>query len=166
MPVCQKCDTKFPNKVLLDGKYRNLQRRKYCLECSPFGSKNTKQLHIKKKPRYCQYCGKENSRSTKLCTACLNRARRYETKLRAINLLGGKCNRCGWAGHISGFQFHHLGDKEFAIGRYLNLAWEALEEEFKKCELLCGLCHAEEHSAYSDDFIKYLEKNHSDSYKF
>jgi hypothetical protein len=45
MPTCQKCGDKFPFRVLIDGKQRNLKSRKYCLQCSPFGNHNTKNLH-------------------------------------------------------------------------------------------------------------------------
>ena len=45
MPICKKCNQKFPNSLKIDDKIRNLQRRKYCLNCSPFGKHNTKQLY-------------------------------------------------------------------------------------------------------------------------
>ncbi len=35
--ICKNCDKDFNSKVIIDGKERNLQRRKYCLNCSPFG---------------------------------------------------------------------------------------------------------------------------------
>ena len=44
MKICKKCQDTFPNWVTIDGKPRNLGSRKYCLECSPFGSHNTKNL--------------------------------------------------------------------------------------------------------------------------
>ena len=49
MPLCRKCETPFPVKKEIDGKVRNLQNRKYCLTCSPFGSGNTKKLEKPKK---------------------------------------------------------------------------------------------------------------------
>lgn len=44
MPTCKLCNDKFPTKITIDGKVRNLQTRKYCLNCSPFGCGNTKKL--------------------------------------------------------------------------------------------------------------------------
>jgi hypothetical protein len=46
MPTCKICETIFPNLVNINGEKKNLQRRKYCLLCSPYGKHNTKQLHV------------------------------------------------------------------------------------------------------------------------
>jgi hypothetical protein len=40
--ICQNCNNEFESKVVVDGKERNLQRRKYCLNCSPFGDFSNK----------------------------------------------------------------------------------------------------------------------------
>jgi len=40
--ICQNCNIEFNSKVVVDGKERNLQRRKYCLNCSPFGDFSNK----------------------------------------------------------------------------------------------------------------------------
>lgn len=42
MPFCRQCSVEFPNRVEVDGKFRVLHRRKFCLTCSPFGSHNTR----------------------------------------------------------------------------------------------------------------------------
>lgn len=41
---CQNelCQKEFPISIIIDGKRRVLNKRKYCLECTPFGSHNTK----------------------------------------------------------------------------------------------------------------------------
>ena len=44
MPVCKKCNNKFPNRIIVDGHPRILSSRKYCLDCSPYGLHNTKKL--------------------------------------------------------------------------------------------------------------------------
>jgi hypothetical protein len=36
--VCNKCGISFDKSPILNGKKRNLNRRKYCLNCSPFGT--------------------------------------------------------------------------------------------------------------------------------
>lgn len=43
--ICKNCNKEFPNRKEIDGKMRSLTKRKYCLECSPFGQNNTRQLH-------------------------------------------------------------------------------------------------------------------------
>lgn len=43
--ICQKCNKEFKQRYLhSDGKKYSLQRRKFCLECSPFKQHNTKDL--------------------------------------------------------------------------------------------------------------------------
>jgi hypothetical protein len=44
MPECRKCGDYFPNHVKIEGKKRNLCKRKYCLKCSPFNKHNTKKI--------------------------------------------------------------------------------------------------------------------------
>jgi hypothetical protein len=46
MNICLKCNNSFPNRTIIEGKERTLNKRKYCLDCSPFGQKNTKRLHL------------------------------------------------------------------------------------------------------------------------
>jgi hypothetical protein len=46
MKTCIKCQKQFPNSIKVDGKNKNLQRRKYCLECSPYGKHNTIKLDL------------------------------------------------------------------------------------------------------------------------
>jgi len=40
MPKCKKCESYFPNKTTIDNKELYLNKRSYCLSCSPFGEKN------------------------------------------------------------------------------------------------------------------------------
>jgi len=70
MRTCERCGSEFPVKVSISGKIRNLQRRKYCIECSPFGGHNTVRLH-EDKPRYaCKQCGKSILRRTYCSNKC------------------------------------------------------------------------------------------------
>ena len=55
MPICLKCDKDFPNFLIIDGKKRNLSKRKYCVDCSPFGHHNTRPLYDN---THCAACGK------------------------------------------------------------------------------------------------------------
>lgn len=75
-------------------------------------------------------------------------------KIKGINLLGGKCIICG-DDNISHLSFHHIKEnKEFNICDRKNVRWSILENEIKKCELLCENCHSEKH---------YLEDGGDDS---
>ena len=98
----------------------------------------------------CLVCGKKCVKN--ICGTCNTNLRRFRVKQKSVEYLGGKCNRCDWSGHISGFDFHHLdpNEKDFNPSG-LNLAnksWEIAKKELDKCELLCALCHREEHSDY------------------
>jgi len=123
--------------------------------CSPFGSNNRRKLHEASKREthiVCRLCGELLARTGNFCYACRSRIRRYRIKAAAVSYLGGKCQRCGWSGNLSGFDFHHPNDdKEFGIGKESNRSWKVLVRELKKCELLCSNCHRAEHSGTRDE---------------
>ena len=68
----------------------------------------------------------------------------WSKKIKAINLLGGKCSKCG-NDNIFVLSFHHFDSKTFAVSQNLNGRWSSIEKEIKKCILLCENCHKEEH---------------------
>jgi hypothetical protein len=100
--------------------------------------------------KQCLVCGKKCIKN--ICGTCNTSLRRFRVKQKSVEYLGGKCNRCGWSGHISGFDFHHTdpNEKEFnpSAVNLANKSWEIVKKELDKCELLCALCHREEHSNY------------------
>jgi len=72
-------------------------------------------------------------------------ALRKANKIRAINLLGGKCKICGEK-NIYLLEFHHnIGEKEDSISQILDNRWSDFKKEVSKCKLLCSNCHAELH---------------------
>ena len=79
--------------------------------------------------------------------------RRYDKKLMAVNILGGKCFRCDTT-HPAALDFHHKDPEEkmFSIGDMLmhskRIPLDVLEIEIKKCELLCKNCHAIKHCTW------------------
>lgn len=105
----------------------------------------------------CILCGRtieNNINNRSKCNSCVTRIRRYRTKKRAVEFLGGKCVKCGWSGNIAAFEFHHNGsDKDFNIGSANNKSWKIVESELLKCELLCSNCHRIEHSKYDKDVL-------------
>lgn len=96
--------------------------------------------------KICVVCGRPNKvRGTK-CNTCYVKVRRYRLKLAAIELLGGKCKRCGWSGNPVAFDFHHTGSKDFTIASVGTISWKRVRKEVVKCVLLCAICHRIEHS--------------------
>ena len=72
--------------------------------------------------------------------------RKHKNKCRAIQLLGGKCQRCGYNKCIAALDFHHKDgeEKENNIGTIIQ-TWSKVAKELHKCELLCSNCHRELH---------------------
>ena len=46
LKICIKCNKDFPQFITIEGKKKNLQNRKYCLDCSPFGQHNTTKIPL------------------------------------------------------------------------------------------------------------------------
>ena len=72
--------------------------------------------------------------------------RRRILKLRAIRSMGGHCMLCGYSKHPGVLDFHHVdpATKSFAIsGGGFSRSWSAIEQEIKKCILVCANCHRE-----------------------
>ena len=76
--------------------------------------------------------------------------RALKRKLELIEMMGGKCSKCGYNYNVSALHFHHIdsSDKQFKLGMRIlsNRNWKAIKEEVLKCELLCANCHSERHN--------------------
>ncbi len=72
------------------------------------------------------------------------------------------CVECG-ENHPACLQFHQRngGEKSFtisyAIGARRNLSFKTLEKEIRKCDILCGNCHAIRHWRETHDFDDWRE---------
>lgn len=156
--ICRKCKEEFPYHKKIDGKLRNLKNRKFCLNCSPFGSRNTKpddpareSIKSNAKP-YSEWSKQAQDES---------RARQYyyrHKRIReCIELKGGKCEECGYCKCSRALCFHHINpeEKTFELNSrtILSYSWEIIKEEINKCKLLCSNCHMELHE--KDQISKY-----------
>lgn len=166
MPICKKCQNKFPNKIIINNKEHCLHTRSYCLTCSPFKSgKGYEHRKEKTANKYifvnnklyvrCIECNREiyykNRKSfhsiNKVCSTCRSFKKRKETKIKCVEILGGKCEKCGIS-DIDILLFHHKNpsDKLFNISANLyNKNWDLVKNEVLKCCLLCHNCHVKLH---------------------
>ena len=157
--VCKLCSKEFPTWVLIDGKRRNLSKRKFCLDCSPFGQHNTKDLSEEylggtcSSKRICQMCNRSylynradrKGHQSRICASCVVTKWRRNTKLKAVALKGGRCSECGYDRNAAALLFHHPGGKTFGISSNGVQNWNKIERELCKCILICLNCHAEAH---------------------
>jgi len=157
MRKCLLCENNIPHSVYIDGKQRFLSKRNYCLECSPFGKRNTKQLHIEKDhKRVCSMCGIEyqggHHKHKDRCGNCRSVFYRKKTKQQALDYKGSKCSVCGYDKCMGAMHFHHVypDDKKFTIASYMFNKFDSLVEELEKCILVCSNCHSEIHAGLID----------------
>lgn len=71
--------------------------------------------------------------------------RYHSNRGRALEALGGVCTRCGWSEDSCALQFDHIDPrgKVYNVSTLFSCNWSPrLEEELKKCQLLCANCHA------------------------
>lgn len=170
MPTCLHCGTAFPNRVVVDNRVRVLQRRRYCLECSPFGAHNTRRLHLsssRARVGPCATCGRSGPKTHSTCASCTQAKRRRRLRTRVLQLVGNVCWVCGYGGtdgHWPVLDFHHVKAETKAfpvsITATTTYAWQQVVLEMRKCVLLCCRCHREHHAGIgrSLEELEYLRQ--------
>lgn len=157
--ICQKCGDNFAGHQEIDGKWRNLQNRKFCLVCSPFGKHNTCNLLNKPIERQCVICLKKlvrKSEKGKKCWVCTNRENRKKKLKLVQELVGTSCWICGYDKIWGAMDLHHVfpETKAFQLTtREMQFTWGKIETELRKCALLCCRCHREYHLGLIDNDI-------------
>lgn len=99
--------------------------------------------------RFCSRSCKNRDTNNRHQSYSSQQTRGLARKLELIVACGGKCNRCGYARNLAALTWHHLDPalKTFNLDvRSLsNRNREAIDDELRKCILLCANCHAETH---------------------
>ena len=78
----------------------------------------------------------------------------YKRKEQLMDLLGGKCARCGCIRHPELMHFHHYKFKSFVIATAIqdfedgDFQKRLIPEVKDKCQLLCRKCHGEVHKIW------------------
>jgi hypothetical protein len=168
--ICEKCNREFPQVKIIDGKRRTFYKRKYCLECSPFGTHNTRTLFemelaivtidgesCKKciscnitKPLKEFYNKSESGRHFSICSECCkkdSKQKRMEFKKWCVDYKGGKCVMCGYDKCLNVLEFHHRNptQKDYIISSAWKKNRNVVKLELDKCDLVCANCHGEIH---------------------
>ena len=80
---------------------------------------------------------------------------RLNIKIKCIQYLGGKCNKCGYNKCVAALDLHHKdsNEKEFVISGGNLKSFEKLIPELDKCEVLCSNCHREFHNPHLFDLL-------------
>lgn len=122
---CRQCGKKIPYSVLVNGVRKNIQNRKFCIDCSPWGHHNTSPTKpfsnliigdgVLEKEKNCPICGvritasknngyrKKDKKSNKYrmhsyCKKCVNEysmARWAMKKIEYVSKKGWICHDCG-----------------------------------------------------------------------
>lgn len=158
MPICKKCTDHFPNRMKIDGVFKMLNRRKFCLICSPYKAFNTREEKIyttkicpkcdTKKSINEFYVKKDRLNFSTYCKECSRQdaiVRAKIIKIKCVEYKGGECQKCGYLKCIGALEFHHINrdEKEYSICQMIGFSWETIKTELDKCILLCNRCHVE-----------------------
>jgi len=105
--------------------------------------------------RLCGKCGETDTKKfyghkRSICGKCQNQyntERGREKKAYMRKTLGGKCIVCGFDKYQCSLDIHHLNPAEKDISFATSRGWtyERIDEEMKKCILLCKNCHSALH---------------------
>jgi hypothetical protein len=146
--------------MVIDGKMRSLYRRRFCLECSPFGDHNTSKVPLGLRSTEEAAKARRDRRREQFRRSLRKRRRRRKADL--VAAYGGRCVDCGYSTCPEALQFHHRdpSTKDFGLGHF-NGSLARLIAEAAKCDLVCANCHRVRHAreaAASDHRIVELRR--------
>lgn len=149
---CLNCGIEFEKSVSAVNKSPN----HFCSRSCSVTFNNRKAP--KRRPEgHCRVCQTPTPTHQRWCSdACRDQERaaklQKRLKRKAVDLMGGKCQVCGYSRSIRALGFHHLdpSKKDFNISTNNTKSWARVQEELKKCVLLCANCHGEVHDGLLD----------------
>jgi 5-methylcytosine-specific restriction endonuclease McrA len=132
--------------MVIEGMRRNLNNRRFCLQCSPFGQHNTTAAPIRGVPSAELAELRRKKRNAKTY--------RYQKKMRAglraalLASRGNACQDCGYDRVAAALEFHHRDprSKDFTLSG-VSTSPARIWAEASKCDLVCANCHRRRHLA-------------------
>lgn len=146
-----KCSICGYDKSKYSLSFHHRENKKYTISSMLHNNKiETCQNEIDKCILVCINCHREiHNYQKEVCPQYKKQRAKYLLKREELlNILGGKCQKCGYNKHSFCLDFHHLRDKKFSLSMRemaLKIPIEELKQEINKCIILCGNCHSEEH---------------------
>lgn len=99
--------------------------------------------------KFCSLKCKNSASNYKHQSYICQQKRAHNRKSELIELLGGKCELCGYNKFTGSLSFHHKNPKNkkfnLSVRECSNRSWDSLLTEVSKCSLLCLNCHSELH---------------------
>jgi hypothetical protein len=143
--VCVACGREFPAQMVIDGKMRSLYRRRFCLDCSPFGDHNTSKVPPGFKSTEDAVKARRERRREQFRRSL--RKRRRKRKADLVAAYGSRCVDCGYSTCPEALQFHHRdpSTKDFGLGNFSG-SLARYTAEAAKCDLVCTNCHRIRHA--------------------
>jgi len=157
MPTCNNCGNEFPNKISKDGETISLSGRKFCLECSPLGNKNTRSYIVKLQDSEafcarCQkiknkdefYARKDSGKPLSYCIICqseLKELKFQENIERVIQEKGCVCQDCGLSYPAPIYEFYFDGTV-YNLSKARNMSFERFSNNLQEYTMLCRNCSA------------------------
>lgn len=138
------------------GNPNNTETHKQCPQCKEVLLRENFHISRSEHDGFSAYCKKCSVLRDAIAYQKLKdklRDSRYTLKQECVNLLGGKCSRCGYSEFLAGLDFHHLSDKDIDVAKLIarsargtQYQLEKLFNEIEKCILLCRNCHSAYHA--------------------
>lgn len=134
----------------------NTETHKQCPQCKEVLARSN--FHISRSEHdgfstYCKKCSVVKDASAYQKQKDKLQLKRLELKKKCVDLLGGKCSRCGYDEFLAGLDFHHINGKDLNVAtliarsaRNTDSQLNRLFNEVEKCILLCRNCHNAYHA--------------------
>jgi hypothetical protein len=156
MPICKNCQKEFPNKITKEDKIYNLSGRKFCIECSPLGKRNTRTyvISLQENEAFCSRCSKikeksafylrKNNQPFSYCIECQKIIKdiKLQEKLEIlIEGRGGICADCNCSFPIPVFEFYYE-NSVYQLSKIKNMSIIKIQQGLKNHIMLCLNCSA------------------------